>query len=132
MRLVSSLYLFIILFAGRTKTFLRQELFLTDKILALTTCDSAELAQRIARALVERRLAACVNIVPGLESVYRWKGAVEQASEWLLLIKTTRAQFEPLAAELRALHSYDLPELIALPIVAGFEPYLRWIDDSVS
>ncbi len=114
------------------RLFFAEEIFLTDKILALSTCDSQEAAERIARTLVERRLAACVNIVPGVTSVYRWKGAVEQASEWLLLIKTTRAQFEKLANEFRGLHSYEVPELIALPIVDGLEPYLRWMDESVA
>jgi periplasmic divalent cation tolerance protein len=101
---------------------------MTDKIVVLSTCGSAEEARKIARALVERRLAACVNVVPGLESVYRWKGAIEQAPEWLLLIKTTRPLFAPLEAALRALHSYELPEIIAVPVVEGLAPYLAWID----
>lgn len=104
---------------------------MTGKILVLSTCGSAEEADSIARALVERRLAACVNILPRLRSVYRWKGAVEQASEHLLLIKTTRALFEQLETELRALHSYEVPEIIALDITAGLEPYLAWIDESL-
>ncbi len=102
---------------------------MTGKILVLSTCGSAEEADSIARALVERRLAACVNVVPNLRSIYRWKGAIEQAPEQLLLIKTTRALFERLEAELRSLHSYEVPEVLAFDIAAGSEPYLAWIDE---
>ncbi|HVX66355.1 MAG TPA: divalent-cation tolerance protein CutA [Bryobacteraceae bacterium] len=104
---------------------------MTDKIVAFSTCGSAEEAGRIARGLVESRAAACVNIVPGLESVYRWKGNVEEAREWLLVIKTTRDRFELVRNRLRELHSYELPELVALPVVDGLEPYLDWISSSV-
>ncbi len=104
---------------------------MTDKIVALCTCGSSEEATSLARALVERRLAACVSVVPGMHSTYRWKGAVEEASEWLLLIKTNRSQFEKLEAAVRELHSYELPELIALPVVAGLEAYLRWVDEAL-
>ena len=104
---------------------------MTDKILALSMCASAEEAATIARALVERRVAACVNIIPGIKSVYRWKGAVEEEPEWLLLIKTTRDLFDRLRTEIRGLHSYEVPELIALPIADGLPEYLKWIDDSV-
>ena len=102
---------------------------MTDKIVVLVTCGSLEEGRTIARTLVERRLAACVNMVAGLESVYRWKDAVE--SECLLLAKTTRAGFEPLRSAVRELHSYELPEIVALPIVDGLEAYLRWIAASV-
>jgi periplasmic divalent cation tolerance protein len=105
---------------------------MTDKIVVLSTCSSAGEAEKIARDLVERRLAACVNVVPGVRSIYRWKGAVEQAEEWLLIIKTARARFEPLRAQLRALHSYETPEIIALPIVDGIGSYLSWIAESVA
>jgi periplasmic divalent cation tolerance protein len=100
---------------------------MTDKIVVLSTCASADEAARIARALVGQRLAACVNVVPGVHSVYRWKGEVEETTEWLLLIKSRRPLFERLAEELRQVHSYDVPEIVALPIVAGSESYLEWL-----
>jgi periplasmic divalent cation tolerance protein len=100
---------------------------MTDKIVVLSACASDEEALRIARALVERRLAACVNVVPGVRSVYRWKGAVEEAAESLLVIKTTAALVERLGVELRKLHSYELPEMVALPVAAGLAEYLEWI-----
>jgi len=103
----------------------------TDRIVALSTCGSAEEAAAVARGLVEGRFAACVNIVSGVRSIYRWQGAVEDAAEWLLVIKTTRARFPELAAELRRLHSYEVPELVALPILDGLEPYLAWLGASV-
>lgn len=105
---------------------------MTDKIVVLATCGSAEEARKIARALVESRLAACVNILAGIESVYRWKGAVEEASECLLIVKSTRGLFDRLQAAIREVHSYELPEIVALPIVDGFEPYLSWIAASVA
>jgi len=104
---------------------------LTDKIVVLVTCGSPEEGRKIARALVERRVAACVNIVPGIESVYRWKDAVEEASECLLLAKTTRGQFAPLESAVRELHSYELPEIVALPLIDGLDSYLNWISASV-
>ncbi|SRR5208282_6556134 len=101
---------------------------MTDKIVALTTCDSLELASNLARALVEHRLAACVNIMPGARSVYRWKGKVEDTTEWLLVIKSRRDLFPALRAAVEKLHTYEVPELIALPVVEGSEPYLAWLD----
>jgi periplasmic divalent cation tolerance protein len=101
---------------------------MTDKIVVLTTCDSEEQAERIARSLLEKRLAACVNILPKARSIYRWKGAVEEAQELVLLIKSRRDIFEPLRAELSKIHSYEVPEVIALPIVDGSAEYLAWID----
>jgi len=104
---------------------------LTDKCVVLVTCGSAAEAKRIARALVEARLAACVNLLPGaVTSIYRWKGKVESARERLLLIKTSRNRLAKLQAAIRRLHSYDLPEIIALPIVAGSRAYLDWIEES--
>jgi periplasmic divalent cation tolerance protein len=100
---------------------------MTDKIVVFSTCESAEQAVKVARALVEQRLAACVNIVPGVTSVYRWKGAVEEAQEWLLAIKSTRSLFDRLSETLAAQHSYEVPEAIALPIVAGSQSYLAWL-----
>ncbi len=105
---------------------------MTDKILVLTACASEEEADRIAGRLVESRLAACVNVAAGVRSVYRWKGAVERAAEWLLLIKSRRAVFPALRAEIEKLHSYETPEIVALPIVDGAARYLAWIDDETS
>jgi periplasmic divalent cation tolerance protein len=102
---------------------------LTDKCLVLVTCASAAEARRIARAVVEQRLAACVNILPSaLTSIYRWTGKVESARERLLLIKTSRKRLAKLRAAVERLHSYDVPEFIALPIVAGSRAYLTWLE----
>lgn len=104
---------------------------MTDKIVILSTCGSAEEAEKIGATLVGAQVAACVNVVPGMRSIYGWKGAVERATEWLLLIKTRRELFERVHDELRKLHSYQVPELIALPVVEGSESYLAWIDGEV-
>ncbi len=104
---------------------------MTDKRLVLTTCGSLEEARSIAHALVERRLAACVNLVPQIESVYRWKGEVETAAEWLLIIKTTAGVFDNLRQALETLHSYELPECIEIAVDAGSSTYLDWIGESV-
>lgn len=104
---------------------------MTDKIVVLSTCGSEEEAARIASMLVERRLAACVNVLPNMRSVYRWKGAVESAAESLLLIKSSRAQFDSLRAALEAAHSYELPEALALTVVDGSPAYLEWLDHSL-
>lgn len=104
---------------------------MTDKIVVLSTCGSAEEAEKIATTLVEAQVAACVNIVPGMRSIYGWKGAVERATEWMLLIKTRRELFARVEEEMRKLHSYQVPELIALPVVEGSESYLAWIDGEV-
>jgi periplasmic divalent cation tolerance protein len=101
---------------------------MTDKILVLSNCGTGEEAGRVARALVEARLAACVNVVSGVLSLYRWQGAIEEAPEWTLLIKTTRSQFPALCTELRRVHSYQVPEIIAIPIVEGDAAYLDWMD----
>lgn len=101
-------------------------------LLVLCTCPDAASGERIARALVEERLAACVNRVPGLTSVYRWQDAVESAAEELLLIKTTRDAFPALQARLLALHPNTLPEVIALPIDSGHAPYLDWVQAAVT
>jgi len=105
---------------------------MTDKRLVLTTCGSSEEARRIAQELIELRLAACVNIVPQVESLYRWKGEVESAPEWLLLIKTTANAFERLRDTIRKIHSYDIPECIAIAVEDGSIPYLDWIGASVT
>lgn len=103
---------------------------MTEARIVLTTAGSAEEATKISRAIVERRLAACVNIVPQLTSVYRWQGKVEQASECLLIIKTQAAVFERLRDAVKELHSYELPECILLEIAEGSEPYLTWIREN--
>lgn len=100
--------------------------------IVLTTAGSQEEARKIAHALVERKLAACVNIVPAIESVYRWQGKIESATEWLLLIKTEAAAFERLRDAIQELHSYDLPECIMLEIRDGSTEYLGWLKASVS
>jgi periplasmic divalent cation tolerance protein len=103
---------------------------LTDKLVVLVTCSSPAEARCIARAVVEARLAACVNILPGaVQSIYRWKGKVESARERLLLIKTSRPRLAKLRKTVEQLHSYDVPEFIALPIAAGSPAYLAWMDD---
>lgn len=91
-----------------------------------------DIAKAIANDLVAKQLAACVNILPGVHSVYRWQGAVEEASEVILLIKTQRACYVALESAIVALHPYDVPEIIAMPITAGLPGYLRWIADSTS
>lgn len=104
---------------------------MTDKIVVFTSCGSREEANRIAETLVSRGLAACVSIVPGAESVYLWKGEVERSSELLLIAKTTRAAFPELRSALAAIHSYEVPELLALPVADGAQSYLDWIDSVV-
>ena len=104
---------------------------MTDKIVILCTCGSDEEAERIARSLVESRLAACVNVLPGVRSYYRWQGAVEDATERLLVIKSSRALFADLRSTLEKIHSYEVPEIIALPIVDGAQNYLSWLDGNL-
>jgi uncharacterized protein involved in tolerance to divalent cations len=106
---------------------------LTDKLVVLVTCSSAAEARRIARAVVEARLAACVSILPGaVTSVYRWKGKVASSRERLLLIKTSRKRLAKLRAAVERLHSYDVPEFIALPIVEGSPAYLAWLGECLT
>ena len=100
--------------------------------LVLTTTDSVESARKMAKELVERKLAACVNIIPGVESVYRWKDAVETSQEFLLIIKTSDQRFQTLRDAIRELHSYELPECVEIKIDNGSEPYLQWIAQSVA
>jgi len=101
---------------------------MTDKIVVLTTCDSETHAEKLAHHLVEQRLAACVNILPNARSIYRWKEQVEDTAEWVLFIKSRRDLFATLRAEIQKLHTYEVPEVIALPVVEGAEAYLGWID----
>src|SRR5438105_6553588 len=105
---------------------------MTDKIVVFSTCETAEQASSLARHLVERRLAACVNIISGVHSVYRWKGEIEDSAEHLLVIKSRRELFDSLRAELQKMHSYEVPEVIALPVVDGSESYLAWLDNELS
>jgi len=104
---------------------------MTDKRIVLSTAGSEEEARKIAQTLVERRLAACVNIVGPIHSVYRWKGVVESAPEHLLIIKTTSEAFPRVRDAIGEMHSYELPECVMLPIEAGSEEYLKWIGESV-
>lgn len=104
----------------------------TGKIVVLVTCGSRAEARKIARLVVEEHVAACANLVGApVESVYRWKSKVESAKEYLLVIKTTRPRFAKLRRAILEAHSYDVPEIIALPIAVGSAPYLEWIADSV-
>ena len=97
----------------------------------LSTAGTEDEASRIASALVERRLAACVNVVPGVSSTYRWQGAVQTDREWLLVVKTRRDRFEAVRAAIRELHSYEVPEIVMLDIADGDAAYLAWIDASL-
>ena len=103
-----------------------------DPILVFMTAASGEEAARLADMLVGAHLAACVQILPEMESVYRWQGKIERQSEVLLLAKTTRTRFEELEREVRALHSYDTPEIIAVPLTAGSTPYLEWLTQATN
>ena len=96
-------------------------------IVVLVTAGSRQTADTIARALVAERLAACVNVLPGIRSIYRWRRRVADDAEWLLLIKSRRSRFAALAARVHALHPYEVPEVVALEIVEGSAPYLRWL-----
>ncbi len=99
--------------------------------IVLVTCASVGEARRIGRSVVEKKLAACTNILAGVESIYRWKGKVERAREVLLVMKTTAARLRELESEVKHLHSYEVPEFVVLPIVAGSEEYLEWLGKSV-
>ena len=98
----------------------------------MITCPSREEAERIARALVEGKLAACVNILSNIKSIYWWEGKVEESEEVLLLVKTRLDLVGELARRVRSLHSYEVPEIIALPVVAGSDDYLKWVDSSLA
>jgi periplasmic divalent cation tolerance protein len=104
---------------------------MTDKIVILSTCSSEAEAEKIARLLVEERLAACVNVIPRMRSFYRWNGAVESAEECLLVIKSARDLFERLRAVLEQAHSYEVPEAIAIPILDGAETYMSWLESNL-
>ena len=105
---------------------------MTEKIVVLVTCGSLPEGRRIGRALVEARLAACVNLVQApVRSIYRWKGRVHTATEFLMIIKSSRARFAALEKMIGRLHSYEAPEMIALPIERGAQGYLAWLTDSI-
>jgi periplasmic divalent cation tolerance protein len=105
---------------------------MTDKRIVLTTTGSEEEARKIARHLVDHRLAACVNIVPQVISIYRWKDKVEEAGEWLLIIKTVEAAYGRVCEAIKQMHSYELPECLCLKIEDGSTDYLQWIGESIS
>lgn len=105
---------------------------MSEFIQVAATAGSLREAERIAVALVDRRLAACVQIVGPIRSVYRWQGAVEQAEEWLCLVKTSAEQYAAVEAAIRELHSYDCPEVIATPITHGSAAYLQWLGDQLN
>lgn len=102
------------------------------KLLVYCTCPDQQVAEKLANTLVTGRLAACVNILPGMESIYRWQGKVEKDREVLLLIKTDNAHFDVLEDTISRLHPYEVPEIIAVPIQAGHQPYLEWIDQCLA
>lgn len=102
-----------------------------NRVFLVLSTSPAQTAPELARALVTERLAACVNLVSGVRSVYVWEGKLEDAAETLLLMKTTQEKVDALVARVRELHPYECPEVIALPVETGFPPYLRWVADSV-
>ncbi|NNF66501.1 MAG: divalent-cation tolerance protein CutA [Gammaproteobacteria bacterium] len=104
----------------------------TDILLVYCSCPDAETAGRIATALVEQQLAACVSQVPGLISTYRWEGQMQQDAETLLMIKTRKTTYAELEKTLLRMHPYELPEVIAVPVIAGSKPYLAWINNNTS
>ncbi|HVO31440.1 MAG TPA: divalent-cation tolerance protein CutA [bacterium] len=103
---------------------------MSEPIVCFSTASSAEEAEKIARGLVESQLAACVNILPQVRSIYRWEGKIEDGAEWLLVIKSRRHLLDDLVARVRGLHSYSVPEVVALPILGGNPDYLAWLNDS--
>src|SRR5436305_13641875 len=105
---------------------------MSEARIVLSTAGSSDEAHKIAQAAVERRLAACVNIVPQIQSVYRWEGRVESAEEYLLLIKTTKGHVAEIQSTIEELHSYELPECLVISVEGGSAEYLKWIDDSVT
>src|SRR5262245_37758701 len=113
---------------NRTSIFLN----MTDKIVVFSTCSKPEEARQIARKLVGERLAACVNIVSGIRSFYRWKGIIEEADECLLVIKSSRELFDRLRLELEKLHTYEVPEIVAVPVVEGAPNYLNWLEQELN
>ena len=103
---------------------------MSDPVVVLVTCGSEEEALKIANALVENRLAACVNLVAPIRSVYRWEGKIWDEKEWLLIIKTQKHRFEELEKKVKSLHSYSVPEITSIPITEGSSAYLDWIREN--
>jgi periplasmic divalent cation tolerance protein len=103
----------------------------SEALVVLTTTETEDEARIIAKTLAEQKLAACVQIVGPIRSVYRWKGSVESAQEWLCIVKTTRAVLCRVEDTVRAVHSYDVPEFVAVPVVGGSADYLAWLFDQV-
>jgi periplasmic divalent cation tolerance protein len=104
---------------------------MTDKIIVFVTCESREQAENIAQAVVGEKLAACVNVLPGVQSCYVWEGKLTWSEEVLLLMKTTRGRFDQLQDRIKALHSYSVPEIVSVLIGDAFDKYIAWIDESV-
>ena len=105
---------------------------MTDKVIVLTTCGKSEDAEKLAQGLIEKRLAACVNVVSGVRSYYRWQGKIENDTELLLIIKTARGLVDQVRQELEKLHPYELPELVVAPIIDGSPNYLAWLEKEVT
>jgi periplasmic divalent cation tolerance protein len=103
---------------------------MSDPVVVLVTCGSEEEALKISNALVEAHLAACVNLVAPIRSIYRWEGKIWDEKEWLLIIKTQKHRFEELEKKVKSLHSYSVPEMISLPITKGSSAYLNWIREN--
>ncbi len=104
----------------------------SDIVIALTTTDSRESAQKIAAFLVQEHVVACVNIIPGISSVYYWQGKIVSDDEHLLVIKTTRARAETIKSRLSEIHHYQVPELVILPVIDGLPDYLNWVEETVA
>ncbi|MGA3226765.1 MAG: divalent-cation tolerance protein CutA [Acidobacteriaceae bacterium] len=104
---------------------------MTDFQIVLSTCADREQAERIAHRLVEQHLAACVNILPGVQSIYRWQGAVESGEEVLMLIKTSTARSQEVQSTIASLHSYEVPEFLVLSVLGGSNAYLAWLGASL-
>jgi periplasmic divalent cation tolerance protein len=100
-------------------------------LVIFVTAGNKREAQKIASGLIRQRLAACVNIVDKVDSLFFWEAKVQKTKEYLLMIKSTKAKFPQIIRLIKSLHSYKLPEIIALPVIAGYKPYLRWIDASI-
>jgi periplasmic divalent cation tolerance protein len=103
---------------------------MSEAIVVLVTCGSEEQAANIANSLVEERLAACVNIISPVRSIYRWEGKSWDEKEWVVVIKTQKKRFQDLEKKVKSLHSYSVPEIIALPIIEGSAPYLKWLGEN--
>lgn len=104
---------------------------MTEFIQIITTTETEETAEKIADSLVRNRHAACVQVVGPITSTYSWKGSVEKATEWLCLIKTRRSQYENVESLIRRIHTYQIPEILAVPVIDGSEDYLSWVDEAL-